>query len=230
MSEYLEDCMMNRFLNCLSQDRLQKAAMMKKHLFVVLAAVALAVVGAMISGAAPVAGATPVQNPQRGARPVPNPGSGGPPAQDVNVANPATAPVLALNVNDVGRIPYQSMKTGGAHQLGNNQWLCVFPNVPSGHRLVVQHVSGQLLFNRLPTSVSVTLSNLAATQLRSIFPVPNPQAFDQPVLVYYDAEEVPLVIITTDSQSGAVLDNLVGLAMTGYLVDCGIGPCAAIAN
>jgi hypothetical protein len=168
--------------------------------------------------------------PATGATPLANPGKGEAPAQNVNVANAATAPVLALNVNDMGRIPYQFMKTSTTF-LGDHQWGCVFPNVPSGHRLVVQHVSGQILFNPLPTAVSVRLTNLTAyTQLRSIFPVPNSQAFDQPVLVYYDAGDVPLVIITTDSQSGAELDNFVGVTMTGYLVDCNIGPCAAIAN
>jgi hypothetical protein len=161
----------------------------------------------MINHATPVAAATP--------------------AQDVNVANPATAPVLALNVNEAGRIPYQSMKTNTV-PLGNHQFGCVFRTVPSGYRLVVQHVSGQIFFNP-PTAVTVLLTNLVAyTQLRSIFPVPNAQAFDQPVLVYYDAGENPLLIITSDSDSQ--LDNFVGLTLTGYLVDCSIGPCAAIAN
>jgi hypothetical protein len=91
---------------------------------------------------------------------------------------------------------------------------------------VVRHVSGQIFINP-PTAATVMLTNLVAyTLLRSIFPVPNAQALDQPVLVYYDAGENPLVIITSDSQ----LDNFVGLTMTGYLVDCSIGPCAAIAN
>ena len=50
------------------------------------------------------------------------------PAPDVNVANPASGPVLAVNVNEMGRIPYQSMKTNTV--LGDNhQLLCVFNTV-----------------------------------------------------------------------------------------------------
>jgi hypothetical protein len=210
--------MKNRFFNWLSAGRLEKAATIRKRLLVALAPGALAVAGAMMNHATPAKGAPPAQSQ----------GKGGAPAQDVNVANPATAPVLAVNVNEMGRIPYQSMHT--VTTIGDHQLLCPFSTVPSGHRLVVQHVSGQMFFNP-PAAVTVTLTNLVDyTQLRSIFSVPNPQAFDQPVLVYYDAGENPLVIITTDSQSDSQLQNFVGVTMTGYLVDCSIGPCAAIAN
>ncbi len=236
--------MTNRFLNWLSYQRLPKAAVIKKHLFVVLAAAALAVVGApSMRGATPEPnpgrnekpvsntgkGEKPVSNPGKGEKPVSNPGSGETPVSSVNVANPASAPVLAVNLNDMGRIPYQSMKTNTVPLDGYN-YGCVFPTVPSGHRLVVQHVSGQTFFSPNP-AVTVKLTYLLAdTQLRSIFPVPNAQAFDQPVLAYYDAGENPLVIITADSQSASQLVNFVGVTMTGYLVDCGIGPCASIAN
>jgi hypothetical protein len=77
----------------------------------------------------------------------------------------------------------------------------------------------------------VTLTNLLAdTQLRSIFPVPNSQAFEHPVLVYYDAGENPMVIITTPPESYSQPSNFVGVTLTGYLVNCNIGPCAAISN
>ena len=213
--------MANLFLNWLSHDRLQKAAA-KKHLFIGLAAAAL-----MMGGATSVLGATPGPNPGRNEKPVSNPGDA--PVSDVNVTNPATAPVLAVNLNDMGRMPYQYMKTFTVPLDGYN-YGCVFPTVPSGHRLVVQHVSGQIFFSPNP-ALTVKLTYLSAdTQLRSIFPVPNGQAFDHSVLAYYDAGENPLVIITADSQSASQLVNFVGLTMTGYLVDCGIGPCAAIAN
>ncbi len=228
--------MTNLFSNWLSHDRLQKAAVIKKHLFVVLAAAAL-----MAVGAPSVPGATPGPNPGKNEKPVSNPGKGEKPApnppapnpgdapSNVNVTNPATAPVLAVNLNDMGRMPYQYMKTFTVPLDGYN-YGCVFPTVPSGHRLVVQHVSGQIFFSPNP-ALTVRLTYLSAdTQLRSIFPVPNGQAFDHSVLAYYDAGENPLVIITADSQSASQLVNFVGLTMTGYLVDCGIGPCAAIPN
>src|SRR4051794_11022153 len=101
--------MRNLFLNFLSHDRLRKAATIKKHLFVVLAPAALVLVGAMMNHATPAAGATPV-----------------PDVNVVNVTNPATAPVLALNVNDPGRIPYQSMHTITT-PVGDHQFASPFP-------------------------------------------------------------------------------------------------------
>lgn len=209
--------MKNLLVNWLSHFRLQKAAAIKKYLFLVLAPTALAVAGAMMNYATPAADA--------------NRAKGGAPAQDVNVANPATAPVLAVNLNDPGRVPFQSMHPV-ITPLGNHQFGVPFGTVPDGHRLVVQHVSGQVFFGDSPTPVTVLLTKLTAdTQLRSIFPVPNSQAFDQPVLVYYDAGENPLVIITTDPQSEFFEPTKFGgVTLTGYLVDCNIGPCAAIAD
>jgi hypothetical protein len=84
--------MTNLFLNCLSHDKLPKAATIRKRLWVVLAPAALAVGGAMMNHATPATGATPVAN-----------AKAGPPAQDVTVANPATAPVLVASVDDLFR-------------------------------------------------------------------------------------------------------------------------------
>ncbi len=210
------------FLKLLSHDRLRKVSTIKKHLFFMLAPAALAVVGAVMNYATPAAGATPVGNPGKGTTPAPD-------VNVVNVTNPATAPVLMLNVNDPGRIPYQVMHTITT-PLGNHQFASPFPPVPDGHRLVVQHVSGQVFFGDSPTAVTVTLTYLVSdAQMLSIFPVPNSQAFDQPVLAYYDAGENPMVIITTDPQSEFVQPTkFVGVTLSGYLVDCNIGPCAAI--
>jgi hypothetical protein len=94
---------------------------MKKRLLVALVPAALAVVGAMMNYAAPVTGATRVSNPGKSATA----------ALDVNVANPATGPVLALNVNDPGRIPYQSMHTVTT-PLTDHQFASPFPTVPDG--------------------------------------------------------------------------------------------------
>ena len=236
--------MTNLSLNWLSHGKPQKAAAIKKHLLVGLAAAALMAVGAISApgatpGQNPGKNEKPVSNSGRGDRPVSNPGKGekpapNPPVPDVNVVNvtnPATAPVLAVNLNDPGRIPYQSMHTVTT-PLSDHQFGSVFPTVPDGYRLVVQHVSGQVFFGNSPTAVTVTLTNLTAdTQLRSIFPVPNSQAFEHTVLAYYDAGENPLVIITTDPQLEILQpSNFVGVTMTGYLVNCNIGSCAAIAN
>lgn len=152
-----------------------------------------------------------------------------PATQNVNVSNPATAPFFVVNVDDPGQIPYQSSLPG----------VCVdfrceglFPAVPSGHRLVIQHFSG---------SVSTTLNSAGdlklvdafledpASTIVSIFPVAISNgggAFDQPVLVYYDAGKQPKAMIGFD-----VLASVsVHFTLTGYLLDCNLAPCAPIAH
>src|SRR5262249_760142 len=75
---------------------------------------------------------------------------------NVNVTNPATAPVLSLNVNDPGRIPYQSFKAAGC---ATGAVVALFQAVPSQDRLVIQHLSGTALFNPAPQLLVVTLQN-----------------------------------------------------------------------
>jgi hypothetical protein len=149
---------------------------------------------------------------------------------NVNVANPATAPALFLNVNDPGRIPYQA--TQSASSCSATVCAAAFPAVPSGHRLVVQHFSGAAGFSSQPTSVSATLTIANSTTMPTLstFFVPasvSQSFFDQPVLVYYDAVQMP------DVQLGWTMGPLATFAsftLTGYLVDCTIAPCAAIAH
>src|SRR5262249_59509234 len=63
---------------------------------------------------------------------------------NVNVTNPATAPMFVLNVNDPGRVPYQSVVSGNGNScVVQNLCLGVFPTIPGGHRLVIQHASMQ---------------------------------------------------------------------------------------
>jgi hypothetical protein len=54
---------------------------------------------------------------------------------NVNVKNPATAPVLFLNVNDPGRIPYQSRQDCSG-PLNSGNCSASWPPVPANHRLV----------------------------------------------------------------------------------------------
>src|SRR5437899_2414856 len=73
------------------------------------------------------------------------------PEVPVTVVNPATSPALTSSVDDPGRIAYQSdVPTGSGFVL--------FPVVPPGHRLVIQHVSGFAIYGGAPTRVVVDLS------------------------------------------------------------------------
>ena len=56
------------------------------------------------------------------------------PASNVVVVNPATEPALTRNVDDPGRIAYQSSSTC---DLAGNTCNFIFPKVPTGHWLVV---------------------------------------------------------------------------------------------
>jgi hypothetical protein len=145
---------------------------------------------------------------------------------NVNVTNPATAPVLFLNVNDPGRIAYQSVTRASCVK---NTCNGVFPAVPSGHRLVIQHFSGSESFSQPTDFVEARLLTPSSAVL-SVFLIPSNiesiSDFDQAVLVYYDAGEQPFA----QSNAIGVLINQASFTLTGYMLDCTIAPCAAIAH
>ena len=54
------------------------------------------------------------------------------------------------------------------------------------------------------------------------------EAADQTVLAYFDPGTVPVVGVTPSSASPQVF--LVNVTLSGYMLDCTIAPCAAIAH
>jgi hypothetical protein len=143
----------------------------------------------------------------------------------VDVVNPATNPALTRNVDDPGRIAYQST---AACILDSNFCGFDFPAVPKGHRLVVQHVSASL--NGLnPAGAQVSLSGGANGAVSSFLAPPSFQGviqFDQPVLQYFDAGSAPSLGATADT----TLLSVSSATIFGYLLDCTTTPCAAIAH
>jgi hypothetical protein len=144
----------------------------------------------------------------------------------VDVANPATNPALTRNVDDPGRIAYQST---AACILDANFCAFEFPAVAKNHRLVVQHVSGDLPFAAGDgRGARVTLDGGANGALSSFIAPPSFQGhllFDQPVLQYIDAGSAPFVSALAD----IILDANSKATISGYLLDCATTPCAAIA-
>jgi hypothetical protein len=154
---------------------------------------------------------------------------------NVKVTNAATAPVLFVNVNDPGRIPYQSrLEQGGV----NDQF--TFPQVPGGHRLVIQHVSVRAIVNPPSTEVFVQVMSsqpIVANIFISFFPVavmpfsgtfsPALAVADQPVLGYIEAGFSPIVNVILSPPNNP---NFTDVILTGYMEDCTIAPCAAIAQ
>jgi len=128
-------------------------------------------------------------------------------------------------VDDPGRIAYESEQSIGA-----GQDFVVFPKVPAGHRLVIQHVSAELRFQSFVSSqVQVVVS--AGGQAASNFLAPFSQTlagFDQLVQLYVDAGETPAVQIVADLGLTQVSSGF--LTLTGYLLDCTAAPCATIAH
>ena len=145
---------------------------------------------------------------------------------NVNVANPATAPALFLNVNDPGRIAYQSLNTNPSCSGG--QCLVFFPAVPSQHRLVVQHFSGLANFSAAPSLVNASLNEQSGFFLSIILApvIGSVSRFDQPVLVYYDAGQQPFA----EFQAVGATVTAATITLTGYMLDCTVAPCAAIAH
>jgi hypothetical protein len=147
---------------------------------------------------------------------------------NVNVTNPATAPVLFLNVNDPGRIAFQNNL-----QCTTGQPACLVQlgPVPANHRLVVEHISGGLDFSS-PTYAKCTATVIFSGYTTGWNPAPALlfsgsylMNFDQPVRFYVDQNVSALLGCTTSQtlQAGS-------MSVTGYLLDCKAAPCAAIAS
>ena len=104
-----------------------------------------------------------------------------------------------------------------------------FSAVPKNHRLVVQHVSGSLVFLADTTAAEVFLQNGANQALSAFLAPPSFQQaslFDQPVLQYFDAGSAPFVLTRSDVDPAGNSQ----MTISGYLLDCATTPCEAIAH
>jgi hypothetical protein len=146
-------------------------------------------------------------------------------------------PVLFLNVNDPGRIPYQHLSTGGCFSVicgasGGGQ-------VPNGQRLVIEHVSVNAVGTSSTTiaemEVSALLQDGSHGPVITSFPATvsalGPQlgtlvVADQRVLMYLDQGQQPSFTIKVNNN----LNGNYAVSFIGYLIDCTIAPCAAIAQ
>jgi hypothetical protein len=156
------------------------------------------------------------------------------------VTNPATAPALTSSVDDPGRIPYQA-RLSSNDCVSNGGCIITPPAVPSGKRLVIQHAALET-FVALTTRTGATfvelffaLAPVGTEQLLSAFQVPilGPDvaaglfrvAGDQAVQFYVDGGKSFVVQpVTNGTFQGAPIINL-----TGYLLDCTVSSCTAMA-
>jgi hypothetical protein len=146
----------------------------------------------------------------------------------VTVVNPATNPAKTSSVDDPGRNPYQFFKN--LQPCVHTTCQATTPPVPDGKRLVVQHVSAFGALTSPGNVVEVVVSTPTAvlsTFAPPVFGTTNQGfAFDQPVLGFADAGQTVTVFISTNGSFDQAASDFV---VTGYLLDCSVNHCAAIA-
>jgi hypothetical protein len=146
----------------------------------------------------------------------------------VTVVNPATNPAKTSSVDDPGRNPYQFFKN--LQPCVHTTCQATTPPVPDGKRLVVQHVSAFGALTSPGNLVEVVVSTPTAvlsTFAPPVFGTTNQGfAFDQPVLGFADAGQTVTVFISTNGSFDQAASDFV---VTGYLLDCSVNHCAAIA-
>jgi hypothetical protein len=148
-----------------------------------------------------------------------------------------TGTALVRNADDPGRIAYESESLGTCTVFECDFY--GFGSVPPGHRLVIQHISGDLYF--FPNGVPQVFFYGAGPGFAQVnfFPpgvsfagVPQ-SAFDQTVQVYFDAGQ-PINVRVTQQLSGGAFNpaysSQQAVALTGYMLDCTASPCSTIAH
>jgi hypothetical protein len=146
-----------------------------------------------------------------------------------SVVNPGTSPVLNSSVDDPGRIAYQSQVSNSS--CGTAVCDLIFPTVPSGHRVVVQHIVEEFVYTSEPTNIIVTAFN--ESTIPAFFLTPstlNESLVDQPALFYVDAGQ--FITLSIVVQGSMISQN--GLTphatFIGYELDCTVAACAPIAT
>lgn len=154
----------------------------------------------------------------------------------VQVANTTASPAIVSDMDDPGRIPYQAQLAGSTGSQCSSSYDCTFrfAPVPTGHRLVVQHVSAyiQVKSGSAPAEVRVGSQCCTYSQFPVTVQVGGDLPFDQPVLAYLDGGETPVVDVVFGSASAGVNTSDPASSQTmylfGYLLDCNAAPCSAI--
>lgn len=153
---------------------------------------------------------------------------------NVNIANAATQPILNSSIDDPGRTPFQQQITSDQCS-GATTCFFTFRSVPSGHRLVVQHVSGGIEYSGTPNFIAVSLftpnSGVPLSQFFAPLVVTTGlSVFDQPVLAYIDPPLISGVFfgIRVDLGPGRFTNGQSVMTMSGYMLDCTVAPCAPL--
>jgi len=152
----------------------------------------------------------------------------------VQVANTSSNPAIVSNMDDPGRIPYQSQVAIVPSTCNSEDCQSTFPTVPANHRLVVLHLAADFAFGSAPGQVNLEYGgpgfsgglSAAPAALKNAFFSQFLVQFELPVQFYVDAGQSFLV--KTQASSG--LGVLGTVTATGYMVDCSAALCSAIAH
>ena len=152
----------------------------------------------------------------------------------ITVLNPATLPALTSSIDDPGRVAYQSASFVTSC-VSPSTCQFSFPQVPKGHRLVIQHVTGELSFSgsTLQSIVAHLNGDNGSHFLTPVVPNVNSSFnsfFDQPVLSYVEAGDAPSFEALVFGSSTATFSGPQQANLTGYLLDCTSAPCVPIAH
>jgi hypothetical protein len=155
-------------------------------------------------------------------------------AVEATVVNPANMPTLTSSIDDRGRVAYQSTITQ-ACDATTHFCTFTFPPVPSSHRLVINHISGDVRYqsnaNHTIVFLNTSTGGLVGRQFYQFFPpvLGGETVFDQSVLVYFDGGTA--FEVNVEDLSGAFVGSGSQImTVTGYLLDCTAAPCAPIAQ
>lgn len=112
---------------------------------------------------------------------------------NVNVPNT----VAVRNVDEKGRIPYMQ-SVSGLCSVPNGLSCIVFPPVPDGMRLVVEHVNGHIEgnFSGLNSTFLLTADGVFYALPGRSMSNPNIVGVNEQVLAYYEAGQQPIYIVT----------------------------------
>jgi hypothetical protein len=158
-------------------------------------------------------------------------------AVSANVTFPSSLSVYDLD--DRGRTAYQvvdSMAGQCPATFTGTPCTFTFATVPSGYRLVVQHVSGLVQFTSVPQYVEVLVNLPTGSPASEFFAPFNTYAittvseFDQQVLVYYDQGQTPFVQVNAVAAGFSGGNSTQQISLSGYLLNCLAVACQPIAQ
>ena len=130
--------------------------------------------------------------------------------------------VAVRNVDEKGRSPYMQFQAHPCPGRGNTVCDVIFPPVPAGKRLVLEHVSSSILFANNGVRIA---GLLAPVEIFFFFPVhpSSPTPSKDPIflvneftLAYFEAGQSPIFHLVVNNGADT---PLVTSTMSGYLVD-----------